>query len=124
VVEDPEGKKVLVGFTSERDCLHRMVTDAYFGAPVPPHTAATTMRILPVCVQADRDLFALASILVQHGYRHLPVVEEGRLLGIVSRRDVLKAIDNDLRAEHRDGRRRHRPALGRLLHRRFIVSGR
>ena len=81
------------------------------------------MRRHPVCVQPETDLFTLASIFVSHGYRHLPVVEEGRLVGIVSRRDILKAMDHYYRKmlEKKD-RDRQLPDYSEIMQQRFIVS--
>jgi CBS domain-containing protein len=42
-------------------------------------------------VSPDLDLFGLAHEFVQRRVRRFPVVEEGRLLGQVSRRDALRA---------------------------------
>jgi acetoin utilization protein AcuB len=39
-------------------------------------------------------VFEAARVMVQNGIRHLPVVSEGRLVGILSARDVPKALKN------------------------------
>jgi len=125
VVEEQAGRKRLVGFISERDCLEFLANETFYGSPAPPQTAATIMRKHPVCVQPDTELFTLASILVNHGYRHLPVVEDGELLGIVSRRDILKAMNDFYRREFRDREReRHPPVLSDMIQQRLIVTGR
>ena len=123
VIEQKGERKILVGFVSERDCLEFLANESFFGSPCPPQTASTIMRRHPVCVQPDTELFTLASIFVNHGYRHLPVVEEGELLGIVSRRDVLKAMDAYYRKVLEDkDHDRHRPDYSDVMQQRFIVS--
>ncbi len=92
VTHEPSGKPRLVGFISERDCLAALTQESFFGSPAPVQTAGTIMRGSPVCVTAENDLFSIASIFINHQYRHLPVTEDGILLGIISRRDVLKGI--------------------------------
>ncbi|MCA9051617.1 MAG: CBS domain-containing protein [Planctomycetaceae bacterium] len=92
VVEASADGVKLVGFISERDCLMVLSNESFFGNPAPHHTAGSIMRKHPICVSPETELFALASIFVSHDYRHLPVTEQGRLAGIVSRRDVLKAV--------------------------------
>lgn len=92
--QDPDGRAMLVGFISEGDCLEHLANEVFFGSPIYPHTVRTMMKRHPVCVEPTADIFALASVFVSHRYRHLPVVEEGQLLGIVSRRDVLKALES------------------------------
>ena len=123
VVEIQGNEKRLVGFVSERECLEYLANESFFGSPSPPQTAATIMRRHPVCVQPETDLFTLASIFVSHGYRHLPVVEEGRLVGIVSRRDILKAMDHYYRQtlEEKDRQRQH-PDYSEIMQQRFVVS--
>lgn len=123
VVEERDHRKLLVGFVSERDCLEFLSNESFYGSPAPPQTAATIMRRDPVCVRGDTEMFSLASIFVSHGYRHLPVVEDGELLGIVSRRDVLKAMAEHYRksSEARD-RERHPAELGEMMRTRLIVT--
>jgi CBS domain-containing protein len=124
VVDEQNGRKTLVGFVSERDCLEFLANESFFGSPSPKQTAATIMRRHPVCVQPDTELFTLASIFVNHGYRHIPVVEDGQLQGIVSRRDILKAMNDYYRQilQEKD-RVRNRPDYNDVMQQRFIVSG-
>lgn len=92
VSNEPSGKSRLLGFISERDCLAALTQESFYGSPSPVQTAGTIMRGSPVCVTPENDLFSIASIFINHQYRHLPVTEDGILLGIISRRDVLKGI--------------------------------
>lgn len=94
VVENGEnGGRTLVGFVSEHDCLAHLSNEMFYGTPSPRQTAGTIMRKHPVCVAPDTELFTLASIFVSHRMRHLPVVDEGQLVGVISRRDILGAMD-------------------------------
>lgn len=125
VVEEQNGRKMLVGFVSERDCLEFLANESFFGSPAPPQTAATIMRKNPVCVEPETELFTLASLFVNHGYRHLPVVEDGALLGIVSRRDVLKAMNEYYQREFRDrDQMKHPPEISEMLRQRLVVTRR
>ena len=72
VVERQDHKQVLIGFISECDCLEFLSNEVFYGLPAPLHTARTIMRRHPVCVSPDTELFTLASIFSNHGYRHLP----------------------------------------------------
>jgi CBS domain-containing protein len=124
VVAERDGRTMLVGFVSERDCLEYLANESFYGSPAPPQRAETIMRKHPICVQPNTELFTLASIFVNHGYRHLPVVENGELLGIVSRRDILKAMNDYYQREIRDrDRERHPPELGEMMQTRLIVTG-
>lgn len=123
VVEEQGDRKRLVGFLSEGDCLEVLANESFFGSPSPPQTAATIMRRHPVCVQPNTELFTLASIFVSHGFRHLPVVEAGQLVGIVSRRDILRAMDEYYQKVTREKNREHlRPNYEELMQKRFVVS--
>lgn len=123
VIEDQGGRKILVGFVSERDCLEYLANETFFGSPSAPQTAATIMRRHPVCVEPETELFTLASIFVNHGYRHLPVVENGELSGIVSRRDILKAMNGYYQKTLQSKDRERRLSdYSDVMQRRFIVS--
>jgi CBS domain-containing protein len=59
-------------------------------------TARELMTGLVTTASADDELRVTARIMLESGFRRLPVVAaDGRLLGIVSRRDVLAAADDD-----------------------------
>ena len=110
---------------AERDCLEHLSNEAFYGSPMPPQTAGTVMRKHPVCVAPDTELFTLVSIFVHHGYRHLPVVEDGHLLGLVSRRDILKALESYYSSATREHDREHFPPNPKeIMHHRFLMSGR
>lgn len=125
VVQQQDGREILVGFISERDCLEYLTNESFYGSPAPPQTAATIMRKHPICVRPESELYTLASIFVNHDHRHLPVVDDGVLLGIVSRRDVLQAMNKFYWSEvHDKERQRKRPDYDDVMQRRFIVSDR
>jgi CBS domain-containing protein len=75
----------LKGILTERD-LTRATAD---GLSPRVTSAKAYMTPDPVTIVADDRLEVAAARMVAHGIRHLPVVEEGRVVGIVSARDVL-----------------------------------
>jgi CBS domain-containing protein len=82
-----EGEK-LAGIFSERDALLRLGGDApKLDAPV-----ADFMTPNPEALEIDAKIvFALHKMDVGH-YRHVPVLEKGRVRGIISVRDILRYI--------------------------------
>ena len=52
------------------------------------HTVQQYMSASPVVIESHRTLAEAHDLLREHGIRHLPVVEQGRLVGIVSQRDL------------------------------------
>jgi CBS domain-containing protein len=44
-------------------------------------------------VGPDESLVDIAERMASSPYRRFPVIEDGRLVGLLSRRDVLRAID-------------------------------
>jgi CBS domain-containing protein len=83
----------LVGIVTDRDIVVRAVAEG-----VDPRTATVgevTSGDL-VTVEPDEDLDDALKLMAQHRIRRLPVVEDGRLVGVVAQADVaLEANDKD-----------------------------
>jgi CBS domain-containing protein len=47
----------------------------------------------PICVDPDDDMVVAARLLIAHGVQSLPVVSEGRVVGMVSRMDLLRCLN-------------------------------
>ncbi len=123
VVKQESGISSLVGFISEADCLEHLANEMFYGRPAMPQNVQTMMKRHPVCVPPETDIFSLASIFINHGYRHLPVVNEEDLLGIVSRRDILEALDHFYRASQEEkSLERFPPDLHQIANLRFVAK--
>ena len=62
------------------------------------HTVQQYMSVAPVVVSSDRTLAEAHRLMRERNIRHLPVVDHGRLVGVVSQRDLylletLKGVD-------------------------------
>jgi CBS domain-containing protein len=55
-------------------------------------TVADMMTQDPTTVAPDTDLHEAARLIAEHRHNRLPVVEHGRLVGVVTRLDVLEAL--------------------------------
>ncbi|GLZ49641.1 CBS domain-containing protein [Actinomycetospora sp. NBRC 106375] len=97
---------VLVGVIGESDVLRgRVLDDPRSGGadddPPPPRTVREVMTRDVRTVSAWSDVADAVAPMIDRGLRSLPVVSEGALVGIVTRRDVagvLARSDEDLRA--------------------------
>jgi CBS domain-containing protein len=79
------GGKV-VGIFSERDLMRRVVAE---GRDPRATCMAEVMTDDPLTISTNEDLENCTALMRRHGFRHLPVCHEGRLVGIVSLRDIL-----------------------------------
>ena len=88
-----------IGVFSERCSISLLLAANYEGAP--------TNRIEPfmerdcVTVSPETDLLTIAERFLNSDQRRLPVLDHGRLVGQISRRDVLKAAHALLRCAPR-----------------------
>jgi CBS domain-containing protein len=87
-VVDASGK--LVGVISERDCLKTFVDSQYHN--LPSALVKDLMSVQIETITPDTDVLKIAEIFLHGKFRRLPVVDKGQLVGQVSRRDVLRAI--------------------------------
>ena len=78
----------LLGVLSELDCLRFFTAGAY--TQFPGGTVGDFMTKDVRTVGPDAGLFTVAGIFLKHSFRRLPVVENDRLIGQVSRRDVME----------------------------------
>ncbi len=88
-VVDTEGK--LVGFFSEKDGLKVALNASYYeqpGGPVGQHMTNSVMTLQDTSSMADA-----IELFVTNPYRCYPIVSDGRLVGQLSRRDALKALE-------------------------------
>jgi CBS domain-containing protein len=90
----------LVGILTERDVVFRVV-----GAGLDPRATrvAEVMTREPVTIGPERPFGQALAIMHREGFRHLPVVDRGAVLGIVSARS---ALDPDLEEFASEARRR------------------
>jgi CBS domain-containing protein len=86
----------LVGIFSERDVLGRVVAR---GLDPDKTLLRDTMTANPVTVGPDDPPASALEMMAQRGFRHLPVVDGDRIVGMVSIRDLYAAIKVELEEE-------------------------
>ena len=108
MVADDEG--ILVGVLSEGDIIRAVLPDVEeirsaggsvhdalraFERKASTLAGATITRLVitnPLTIAPDDHLAAVAAVMIANQIRRLPVVEDGRLVGTVSRSDVCRVL--------------------------------
>lgn len=78
----------LVGVFSERDLTTKVVLQDRSAKDTP---VSEIMTGRPVCVRPEQTVEDCMALMTDKRVRHLPVVEEGRVVGIISIGDAVKA---------------------------------
>ncbi len=87
-IVDGDGR--LIGILSQKDCLRTLANGAFHDAPAGPVSEYMTEAVMSI--GPDMDIFTVADIFLNNVYRRIPVVEDEVVVGQISRRDVLRAI--------------------------------
>lgn len=87
-----EDSGTLVGILSTRDCLNVSFSASYHkdgGGRVSDYMSETVET-----VDAGTDIVEVADLFLKSRYRRFPVIEKDRLVGLISRYDVLRALED------------------------------
>jgi CBS domain-containing protein len=82
----------LIGVFSERDYARKVILK---GRTSKSTTVRELMSSQPICVTPGMYLRDCMVLMTQNHIRHLPVLDNGVLLGVVSNRDVVETIISD-----------------------------
>jgi CBS domain-containing protein len=82
----------LIGVISEGDTLKDAVKGKYDNMPNKSATIGECMTRNPIFISPEMDVFEVADIFLNKRIRRLPVVKNGKLVGQVSQRDIIRAI--------------------------------
>jgi len=80
----------LVGMLSELDCLKVALNSGYYGDWGGPVSDYMTPNV--ETVDAEMNIIDLAQKFLDSGFRRFPVLQGNRLVGQISRRDILRAL--------------------------------
>lgn len=81
-----DGAGILVGVVSEADLMRDPLDGRRTG---PPRTVGAAMTPDPTVLSPDAGLQEARGLVVDRGFRVIPVTEAGRLVGVISRSDLL-----------------------------------
>lgn len=80
----------LVGILTERDCMRVAMQADYHGTPgglVKDHMSPN-----PQFVDPGESILNLAEMFINGRFHRYPVLDNGRLIGVIARRDVMRAM--------------------------------
>ncbi|KXK15820.1 MAG: putative signal transduction protein with CBS domain [Chloroflexi bacterium OLB14] len=82
-----EGK--LEGIVSERDCVRKV---DLVGKNAKTTKVSEIMTAKVITIDAGQDLEECMNLMIDNNIRHLPVYDNGKLMGLISVRDMLKEV--------------------------------
>ncbi len=86
----------LVGILSERDYARKIVLQGRSSANTPVRDIMTAKV---VTVALDQNVDHCMKVVTEHRIRHLPVLEDGHVVGVISIGDLVKAVIEDQQVE-------------------------
>jgi len=86
-----DGSGALVGILTERDCIDIALEAGYFDERGGKISQFMTTPVKTVDV--DTTIVEIAQLMCRSSHRRFPVLDGGRLVGLISRRDILKVLN-------------------------------
>ena len=90
-----DGGDRVIGILTEKDCLNLLAGGS--DADVPQGVVADFMTTEVQSIPPDMNVYFCAGLFMNTTVRRFPVVDQGKLVGAVTRFDVLRAIQKNLR---------------------------
>jgi CBS domain-containing protein len=84
-------KNELIGVISEGDCIKHISESRYYNMPMENNTVEKHMVKNVETIDADMNIFDAANKFLESKRRRFPIVENGKLVGQISQKDILKA---------------------------------
>jgi signal-transduction protein with cAMP-binding, CBS, and nucleotidyltransferase domain len=110
-----------LGFISERDCLKHLSNQMFHANP--NCCAKSLITPPPKHISPETDLFTAASTMFSHHENYLPVIENEKLIGIISLQSILRGL-NDYRNQITQATTKSKfpPDIHKVANHRFIVG--
>ena len=88
-----DDQKKLIGLISEKDCLKLIIDSVYHNHPISKGKVSQYMTTSLKTISVELDVVDAANEFLKTNFKRFPVIDaEGKLVGQVSRRDILRAI--------------------------------
>ena len=84
-------RQELVGVISEGDCLKQLSESRYYNMPLQHDNVEKRMATNVETIDGNMDVFDAANKFLQSKRRRFPIVENGKLIGQISQKDILKS---------------------------------
>ena len=84
----------LVGVISEGDCLKQVIKGKYDNEPSLSGLVRDYMAVDVKIVSPDLNILEVAEMFLKLRLRRFPVIENGKLIGQISQKDVMRAMIN------------------------------
>ena len=81
----------LIGIISESDCIKQISESRYYNMPIDNSTVEKHMTKNVETIDGNMNVFDAASKFFESKRRRFPIVENGKLVGQISQKDILKA---------------------------------
>lgn len=83
----------LIGIISETDCIKYISKSKYYNIPVASENTVGKKMVTEVeTIDKNMNIFDAATKFISSKRRRFPVVENGKLIGQISQKDILKAV--------------------------------
>ena len=83
-------QKRVIGIISEGDCIKQISESRYYNMPMEDVSVEKYMSKDVNTISPDVNLFDAAHLFLKSKIRRFPVVENDRIIGIVSQKDILR----------------------------------
>ena len=84
-------RQELVGVISEGDCLKQLSESRYYNMPLQHDNVEKRMVKNVETIDGNMDVFDAANKFLSSKRRRFPIIENGKLVGQISQKDILKA---------------------------------
>lgn len=81
----------LLGMISEGDCMEKIANSRYYNIPLHDQIVYEYMDSNIESINSEQNIFDVANLFCSSNRNRFPVVEDNRVVGQISRKDVLKA---------------------------------
>ena len=82
----------LIGVISEGDCLKEVVKGKYGNLPILSGKVSEHMSTQVVSISSETNIFEAAKMFLGRRIRRFPVIKDGKLIGQISQKDIMKAV--------------------------------